>query len=59
MGVSPTGGLNVSIDYRATYGLLMLPARAATASGVRYDKFEVEDKDANCIEDNNTDDGEA
>ena len=58
MGVSPTGGLNVNIDYRATYGLLTARAGRHRFS-VRYDKFEVEDRDANRVEDNNTDDGEA
>jgi hypothetical protein len=58
MGVSPSGGLNVSIDYRATYGLLTARAGRHRFS-VRYDKFEVEDRDANRVEDNNTDDGEA
>lgn len=58
MGAGPGGIRLVNIDYHATYGLLTARAGRHRFS-VRYDKFEVEDKDANRIEDNNTDDGEA
>jgi hypothetical protein len=58
MGVSPTGGLNVDIEYQASYALLTARAGRHRFS-VRYDRFEVEDRDLNRVEDNNTDDGEA
>lgn len=58
MGLAPDGSLMVNTAYRASYGLLTARAGRHRFS-VRYDKFEVEDRDANRVEDDNTDDGEA
>ena len=58
MGVTPAGSPMVSTEYRASYGLLTARAGRHRFS-VRYDRFEVEDRDANRVEDDNDEDGQA
>jgi hypothetical protein len=58
MGMAAAGRLMVDASYRASYALLTARAGRHRLSA-RYDRFEVEDRDANRVEDDNTDDGKA
>lgn len=58
MGAAPQGGPMVGIEYSASYGLLTAKAGRHRFTA-RYDRFEVEDKDALGAEDDNDEDGEA
>jgi hypothetical protein len=58
MGAAPGGGLVVDAGYRASYALLTASAGRHRFSA-RYDRFRVDDRDANRVEDDNSDDGEA
>jgi hypothetical protein len=58
MGQSPDGSLIVNIDFEASYALLTARAGRHRFT-VRWDRFEVVDKDHNRVEDPNDEDGEA
>lgn len=58
MGAAPEGGHKVDNWYATTYGLLTAKAGRHRVS-LRYDRFEVEDRDALRVEDDNDEDGEA